>query len=126
MNIYVKKYIMKTILTSIILFLCVGVSYSQDQYVEIYIPNTFTADNDGLNDAWKTHSETEWDEFLLEVFNPWGRLIWVTNDPNEYWMGESDPLDPNYYSPNGMYHYVLKVRKGNQICDKKGYVFKLR
>jgi len=126
MNIYLKNTKMKTLFTLTFLFYCFNTVLSQDEISEIYIPNTFTADNNGLNDTWKTHSETLWDEFLLEVFNPWGKLVWVTNDPEEYWMGESDSIDPNYYSPNGMYHYVLKARKGNQTCDKKGYVFKLR
>lgn len=100
--------------------------FSQEESIDIYVPNSFTSDNDGLNDAWRTYSDVKWDEFRVEVYNPWGTLIWYSNDQYEWWMGESDMSSPLYYSPNGTYHYVLVASKDNKRITKKGTIYKLR
>ena len=92
----------------------------------IYVPNAFTADNDLVNDAWKTYSDNEWDEFLVEVYNMWGECIWYSTDPNEWWFGQSKMEEPNYYALNGTYKYVVKARIGQTIVNKVGFINKLR
>lgn len=110
----------------VICSLFVNTTFSQEDSVDIFIPNSFTSDGDGLNDAWRTYSNVEWDEFRVEVYNPWGTLIWFSNDQNEWWMGESDMYSPMYYSPNGTYQYILIASKDNKRITKKGTIYKLR
>ena len=92
----------------------------------LYIPNSFTPDGDNVNDAWKTFSDNEWDEFLVEVYNCWGECIWYSTDPGEWWMGEGDIEKPNYYAINGTYYYTVNARKDDEYFSKKGSINKLR
>lgn len=116
---------MKYILTIISIIILSIPSKSQTD-TTMYIPNSFTANNDGKNDAWKTFSNTKWDNFLVEVYNLWGDCIWYTTDPNEWWMGESDMDEPNYYSVNGSYYYVVTYNIGSNTFRKFGHITKIR
>ena len=65
---------------------------SSEEYITItydavvYVPNTFTPDNDGMNDVFEVSGGN-----LLEmkclIFNRWGQLIHTMNSPNESWNG---------------------------------------
>jgi hypothetical protein len=118
---------MKNILFSSLFILFCGISFSQDDTeINIYAPNSFTVDDNNINDAWRTYSDVIWDDFLVEVYNPWGQLVWFSTDPLEWWMGEGDMYNPQHYSMNGSYHYILKARKDNKIYTKLGVIYKLR
>ena len=115
----------------LMLFLSPNVASSQYfidslEVLPVYIPNAFTADNDNVNDAWRTFSDVEWDEFLVEVYNCWGDCIWYSTDPKEWWMGEGNMNEPNYYSINGTYYYTLRGRVGYDYYNKTGCIYKLR
>lgn len=117
---------MRILFLLLISFVCVNYAHSQTETIDIYVPNSFTSDGDGLNDAWRTYSDIEWDEFRIEVYNPWGTLVWFSNDQDEWWMGESNMGYPLYHSPNGIYHYVLNSKKDGRDLTKKGTIYKLR
>ncbi|PCH64719.1 MAG: hypothetical protein COC01_10670, partial [Bacteroidetes bacterium] len=70
----------------------------------IYIPNAFTPDGDGINDAWgaKTFGMTE---FELYVYDRWGEMIFRTEDPNHLWNGRLDNVGE--LSPDGVYPYLI-------------------
>ena len=122
------KYIFTTFLT---VFSCT-VSSSQlwiDSLdtTPLYTPNSFTPDGDNLNDGWKTFSDNDYDEFLVEVYNTWGECIWYSTDPGEWWMGEGNMDEPNYYSINGTYYYIVKYRiLGDTPRKKIGFINKIR
>jgi hypothetical protein len=122
---------MKYFIIPLILFLFPTVASSQYwidslETLEVYAPNSFTPDEDNVNDAWRTFSDVEWDEFLVEVYNCWGDCIWYSTDPKEWWMGEGNMDEPNFYSINGTYYYVLKARAGQDYCNKMGCIYKIR
>jgi len=74
--------------------------------VTLYVPNTFTPNNDGKNDIWQAVTQPEcWDIFDLVVFNRWGNIVWQTDDPKDFWMGESTGL--SHYVSDGVYVYTL-------------------
>lgn len=52
----------------------------------VYVPNTFTPDNDEHNNFFKVEASNITD-FELLIFNRWGELIFVMNNPNDYWDG---------------------------------------
>ncbi|MDG1477055.1 MAG: gliding motility-associated C-terminal domain-containing protein [Vicingaceae bacterium] len=70
---------------------------------EIYAPNAFTPNGDGINDLFllKTHRV---DKFNLQIFDRWGELLFQTNNKTEGWNG--------YYkgilSKNDVYIWKLK------------------
>ena len=56
---------------------------------EVYIPNAFSPNGDGINDIWKpvfndTLSVKQYD---LQIFDRNGVLIFKTSTPTEYWDG---------------------------------------
>jgi len=70
-----------------------GCKDSSEQHIKIkadyvfYVPNTFTPNNDGLNDEFIPYSiglDVSRD-YQLSVYDRWGNLIFRTNDPNKGW-----------------------------------------
>jgi gliding motility-associated-like protein len=52
----------------------------------IYIPSSFTPNDDGINDTWYPIGEG-WEKIEVMVFNRWGELIFESKDLNGYWDG---------------------------------------
>lgn len=52
----------------------------------IYIPNTFTPNNDGLNDVFKPLC-TNIIDLSMDIFDRWGLLIFHTNEAEQGWDG---------------------------------------
>lgn len=66
---------------------CVGKdSVFVDVYFPIYVPNTFTPDNNGINDVFKAYGDNI-RGFRMEIRNRWGELVFATNDINQSWDG---------------------------------------
>lgn len=51
-----------------------------------YVPNTFTPNNDLINDSFKAKG-TYIGYFSMEIFNRWGELIFQSSDINTGWNG---------------------------------------
>jgi hypothetical protein len=121
---------MKYIFTTLVLLLCITVNaqYNSDTTLlsDIYVPNAFTSDGDNINDVWRPVTEESWDSFMVEVYNVWGECVWYSVDPSEWWMGEGNMENPNFYSINGNYYYVLTYGNDTKILKKMGVLYKLR
>ena len=75
----------------------------------MYIPNSFTPDNDGLNDVWRFEGiDVDEDHFELLIFNRWGEVVHRTTDFNAGWNGNVNNGD--YYVPDGVYTYRIETR----------------
>jgi len=71
-----------------------------------YAPNTFTPNNDGVNDGWTVVTDPGcWLEWHVLIYNRWGQLIWESNTPGEIWPGSH--FDGNYYVADGVYFYKI-------------------
>ncbi len=57
-----------------------------DVFHPLFVPNTFTPDNDGINDIFKA-SGVNVRGFRMEIRNRWGELIFVSEDINKGWDG---------------------------------------
>ena len=54
----------------------------------IYTPNGFSPDNDGTNDIWMpVITGIEPTDYLLEVWDRWGKKVFSTTNPDEGWDG---------------------------------------
>ncbi|MCX6181399.1 MAG: gliding motility-associated C-terminal domain-containing protein [Bacteroidetes bacterium] len=53
----------------------------------LYVPNAFTPNNDGKNDAFFAQSSDDLLEYDLKIFDRWGELLFETNDINDGWDG---------------------------------------
>lgn len=88
-------------------------------FAQVYVPNSFSPNNDGINDYMKIYSEDTLDVYEFKIFNSWGEVVWVSKDINDKWNGGDD-----YYSPSNIYNYVLKYRINGYsfIRTKRGYI----
>lgn len=73
--------------------------------VQIYVPNAFTPDNDGVNDVWKFETSGIV-TFELFIFNRWGEQIYYSTDPNMAWTGGK--VGEDYYVSDQVYTYFIK------------------
>jgi gliding motility-associated-like protein len=53
----------------------------------VYIPNTFTPNNDGMNDVFKFEGEGI-KNLEMSIYDRWGNLVFYTNDKNKGWDGK--------------------------------------
>ena len=85
----------------------------EDEYCgcNVWVPNAFTPDSDGLNDGFQIVSSCEWDSFEFTVFNRWGERVWFTDDPDDPWSGGTTLLgDGNHFVPPGQYAYRVRFQ----------------
>lgn len=56
-------------------------------YCDLFIPNSFTPDNNEQNNTFQVYHVCDFQSFELQIFNRWGQLIWKSNDPYAKWDG---------------------------------------
>ncbi len=76
----------------------------------IYIPNSFSPNNDGTNDFWLPKIYVE-DYYFLEIYNRWGEVIFSSEDSTLGWNGKKN--NDKELCQIGVYGYKLSV-KDNQ------------
>ena len=85
----------------------------EDEYCgcNVWVPNAFTPDGDGLNEAFQIVSSCEYDSFEFTVFNRWGQRVWSTDNPDVPWNGGTTLLGAgNHFVPGGQYAYRLRYQ----------------
>lgn len=96
-------------------------SYSQ----EIFIPNSFTPNNDGVNDHFGAFcSETDTISYYeLLIFNSDGKMVFNTNNICDKWLGGYD-----YYNSSRSFVYKVqyKFTTDKFIKSKIGFVYLIR
>ena len=78
----------------------IEVSYQQCEQ-EVYIPNSFTPNSDGLNDQFRpifTYPEKV-EEYSIFIYNRWGNLVFTAQNIEQGWNGD--------HCLNGVYAYVI-------------------
>ncbi len=77
--------------------------------IDIYIPNTFTPDGDGINDVWKIEGKGFVNlNYKIVIFNRWGEPVFTSTDPNEAWLGEHQ--NGEYFNQDSIYLYYLEIQ----------------
>jgi len=77
---------------------------------DIFIPNSFTPNGDGINDIFSVVSH-DLLEFDIKIFNRWGEMVYQSNDPAAGWAGGHKGGE--YFSPDGVYTYVARIKGYN-------------
>ncbi len=87
----------------------------------LYIPTSFTPNNDGVNDAFFVQgTDIDPDRFLLQIYNRWNNIVFETKDMNEPWHGPATN-DSEYYAQNGVYFYRVVVYNKSQSAERHEY-----
>ena len=72
-----------------------------------YVPNSFSPNEDGINDIWKPIGDTQdLNDFRLSIFNRWGEQMFFTTDYTKGWNGTDS--GSGYYVDAGVYTYLIK------------------
>lgn len=98
----------------------------QDE-IDIYIPNAFTPDDDGINDVWQVRGSGFVEQaYHAAIFNKWGEKLFETNDPEAVWTGNYN--DGETFVPDGIYFYRVIIRdKHNEVGHKfEGHITLIR
>lgn len=96
-----------------------GCKVSDDICIDIirefsaYIPNSFTPNNDGINDVFLVYGENIL-QVSMEIYDRWGARIFYSEDYTVGWDGRYK----NEWCPAGVYTYIIKYTGLN----KKRYV----
>lgn len=80
---------------------------------EIFIPNAFSPNGDGVNDTWQIRNIDKFPANEVEIYNRWGNRVYRASPYRNEWDGNG--------LPDGAYYYILKLNntKGTTF---KGYV----
>lgn len=82
--------------------------YEVQEDFTVYIPNAFSPNEDGINDQFFVQGmDIDPQDFLLQIFNRYGELIFETKDPTEKWNGEEPGKE--HYSETEIYVYRVTV-----------------
>ncbi|HWI93062.1 MAG TPA: gliding motility-associated C-terminal domain-containing protein [Flavisolibacter sp.] len=87
---------------------------------DLYIPNAFTPNGDGLNDVWNLSFLSAFPQCKVEIFNRWGQLIFSSR-------GYQTPWDGTYKGtklPAGIYCYVID--RGTGLKKNSGTLVVIR
>lgn len=55
---------------------------------ELFIPNVLSPNQDGINDVLEIESDCETQEYLLQIYDRWGKLVFESRSPGEVWRGD--------------------------------------
>jgi len=87
----------------------------------IFIPNTFTPNNDGVNDIFYAVTDvTCWLTWNLQIYNRWGTLVKEMTDPTDYWEGTS--RSGHWLCPDGVYTWKLNATEAGSATHLNGIV----
>jgi gliding motility-associated-like protein len=89
-------------------------------YKKITIPNTFSPNNDGVNDLWNIDQLITYPECVLTIFTRDGRQVYRSIGYTKAWNG-------NYQEqtlPAGVYYYTIDLKNNTTI--RSGWVMMLR
>ncbi len=102
----------------------IKITYQDCFTPDIYIPNAFTPNGDGLNDVFKIETLAEFSEFHLYIYNRWGEQIFYSEDKNKGWDGTFK----GKVVPNGVYVYQVTgiIKDTNKQIKRNGTITILR
>lgn len=88
----------------------------------LYIPNSFTPNNDGLNDVFRIGG-ADLDEFTFTIFNRWGEQVISLHSYDDEWDGTYK----GKLSPEGVYPWVLRFRDNDGLeYERTGHIALIR
>jgi len=78
---------------------------------EVFIPNVFTPNNDGMFDEWEV-TYTGKESFHLDVFDRWGVRVFAADTPEKRFDGHDQK---GYGLPSGVYFYTITIGKKEYV-----------
>jgi len=86
----------------------------------VFVPNAFTPNNDGTNDAFRPKFTFIPKSYLFIVYDRSGRKVFESSDPGKSWRGR---IRGGGKAPSGTYIWHLEVTNpGQEVIQKQGEV----
>jgi gliding motility-associated-like protein len=89
---------------------------------EIYVPNAFTPNGDGLNDLFKVQLFCNPSDFSVQIFDRWGKKVFESHNTGTGWDGT---YLGNKMSPD-VYVYFISYKTSSNIKTESGTVALIR
>lgn len=89
----------------------------------LYIPNIFSPNGDGKNDAYSVNSEGKIRLTYLRIYNRWGEMVFETDEWNQGWDGtfKGQQLPPAVYV-----YYLQALCDNGDIIKRQGNITLVR
>ena len=94
-----------------------------DPNSNVYVPNAFTPDGDGINDVFCVEQAGMKELQFLEIYNRWGRLIYLSRSFSDCWDGVIDGVEAR--QDVYVYRFQAIDAYGNKV-EKTGHVTLMR
>jgi gliding motility-associated-like protein len=91
-------------------------------FFPVWVPNTITPDNDGVNDVFRAYGESV-EGFNMKIFDRWGVKIFETNDIDQPWTGG---VTNDYYVQNDTYIWIIEYDSFERRTKIVGHVNVIR
>jgi len=82
-----------------------------EQCPDVEIPNTFTPNNDGINDTWNVQGLDA--TATVKIFNRWGAQLYQSKGYPVPWNGTYGGKK----LPSGVYYYIITAKNGSETFD---------
>ena len=93
------------------------VYFTNEGEQELFVPNAFTPNSDGLNDVFRPVFIGPATKFDFKIFNRWGQLVFQTNTPGKGWDGSLKSIP----QPQDAYVFIITAEGGcNGKFERKG------
>ncbi len=88
-----------------------------DSAQQIFIPNVFTPNDDGINDCYQvTGVNQKCDQYHILIYNRWGTPVYENTDGSWCWDGKNQGGEN---IPQGVYYYIITIKKANGYQRKE-------
>jgi gliding motility-associated-like protein len=98
-------------------------SIGKDCISTYWIPNSFSPNDDNLNDVFKPQL-VNYERFSLVIFNRWGEILFESQNPDQGWDGTYQGVEV----PNGIYFFNMRfiTTEDSQFVTQSGQIHLLR
>jgi len=93
---------------------------------ELFVPNVFTPNGDGIHDRFRPQLSCTTPTYELQIYDRWGKLVFQSRSPADQWQGTYQGKP----APEGVYYWIIRYRSREGAADmqqfQKGYVTLMR
>lgn len=94
------------------------IAHFEEQPHAIYIPNSFSPNNDGINDVFQVQGNAiDPEQYHIMIFNRWGQKVFESTDYKKAWEGDFNGGE--YYVEGISYNYVLKAKSVFELSPRE-------
>mgnify|MGYP002628082938 CR=1 FL=1 len=104
------------------------IAHFMQEHYGYYLPNAFSPNGDDVNDIYLIEGHAvDMQFYSIVIYDRWGKQMFASTDMAEGWNG-SGQEGSEYFAPNGVYTYRLKVRSvfDNHTEEVQGSILLIR